>query len=55
MKNNYITECICDECGQDFPPEQVSECYLYGDDRVSKVCMSCCQGCGYYVEGECGF
>jgi hypothetical protein len=53
MKIKFITECICDECGQDFPLEKVSECNLNGDDRVSKVCRSCCQECGYCVEGEC--
>lgn len=55
MKINHSTECLCDECGQDFPLEQVSKCMLNGDDRVIKVCKQCCKKCGYYVEGECGF
>ncbi len=55
MKSNCITECLCDECGQDFLLEQVRECHLNGDDRVTKVCKECCEECGYSVEGECGF
>ena len=54
-KIDYITECLCDECGQDFPLELVSKCRLNGDDVITKVCKSCCQGCGYYIDGECGF
>jgi len=49
------TECLCDECGQDFALYQVRECPLNGDDNISKVCMECCKRCGYYVEYECGF
>ena len=54
-KRNDATECLCDECGQDFPLYQVSECPLNSDDNATKVCKECCKGCGYYVDYECGF
>lgn len=50
-----MTECLCDECGQDFPLDQVSKCELKGDGEVSKVCKSCCLRCGYCTDDECGF
>jgi len=54
MSTNVVTTlCLCDECGQDFPQEQLRICKLNGDDEPRKVCKTCCQGCGYSVEGEC--
>jgi len=54
-KRNDATECLCDECGQDFPLYKISECPINGEDSVTRVCKECCKGCGYYVDYECGF